>query len=102
MSPRRPRNSSSVCSSDAPRLRSYAASFETASIVDVAHAGIERDPQQVPVRAELVVAHHGRLAAQHGRTEQRVPRLLEPVGDGSLADADGRDPDRRPAVRASA
>ena len=46
--------------------------------VGVADVGVERHPQQVLVRAELVVGHDARARAeQHARAEQRVPRLLE-------------------------
>ena len=63
--------------------------------VDVADAGVEGHPEEVLVRAELVVARHPALALEDARSEQRVARLLEPRREARRSAADVRDADRR-------
>src|SRR3954447_22701464 len=65
----------------------------------IPRARIERDPEEVLVRAELLVAHDPTVAAHHGLAEERVPRLLEAVSKRFGADADARDADRRGSAR---
>jgi len=62
--------------------------------VGVAHAAVERHAQEVLVGAELLVRHDTRGPLEHGRPEQRVPRLLEAGGERRGAAADVRDADR--------
>ena len=57
MLPRRRRNSSSVGSRAVERWRSYSASRRDRVAVRVANAGVERHPEEVLVRTELVVGH---------------------------------------------
>ena len=64
--------------------------------VRVAHAAVERHPEEVLVRAELVVGHHARRAQKHGRPEERVrapprsrPGSSRPAADVRDADRDG-------------
>src|SRR3712207_852495 len=61
--------------------------------IAVSPRALERHPEEVLVRAELVVGHDSGLAPEHGRPEERVARLLEPRWEAREAAARVRDAD---------